>query len=145
MKLCLKICLSTLAFALVPAVASAEKPTAKDRAYNRVDQGLVKPLKKREENRSGFSRVIQAPKERRLRILQTRMSRDKRGRTFLAYSIDVRYGDEWHDDIAGCVYTQSGNIYVQRGDEYRPHQFLLGKDVKPVAGVCQAAPRRDQA
>lgn len=145
MKLCLKISLSTLAFALLPAVASAEGPTAKERAHERVNQGLVQPLKKQEEDRSAFSRVIQSPKERRVRILQTRMSHDHKGRTFLAYAIDVRYGDEWKENIQGCVYTQTGNIYVDVGDEYRSHEFLLGKDVKPVAGVCQAAPARDEA
>jgi hypothetical protein len=144
MKLTYKICLS-LAFAFLAANASADGPSVKEWAHKRVDNGLIKPLKEKEAERSSFSRVMQAPKERRLRILQAAVSKDKQGRAFVSYAVDVRYGDEWHDDITGCVYRGSGQIFVQRGDEYRPAEFLLGKNVKAVSGVCEAAPARDRA
>lgn len=145
MNLISKICISAAAFVLVTSNASAEGPSVKQWAQDRVQSGLVEPLKEREAERSGFSRVVQAPKERRLRILQTTVSKDKQGRAFVSYVVDVRYGDEWHDDISGCVYRGSGKIFVQRGDEYRPAEFLLGKNVKPVSGVCAAESPRGRA
>ena len=54
----------------------------------------------------------------------------------------IRFGGEWHqDDIVGCAYPGTGDLYVKRGDEYRPAAFLLGKNVESVAGVCESAPR----
>jgi hypothetical protein len=77
-----------------------------------------------------------------VRVTQTTASADKAGRSFMAFAIDVRFGDgEWRaNDIVGCAYTKSGELYVKRGDAYRPAVFLLGKNVDPVPGVCQAAP-----
>ncbi|HET9958610.1 MAG TPA: hypothetical protein VFQ61_29155 [Polyangiaceae bacterium] len=71
--------------------------------------------------------------------MQTTTSRDKKGREFVPFSIEVRYGNEWREDIAGCVY-KSGELFVKMGDEYRPAAILFGKAVEPVAGVCEAAP-----
>lgn len=107
-----------------------------------MQHGLVAPLAKRESESSRFSRGRPPPRERRVRITQASESRDKAGRTFLTFAVDVRFGEsEWREnDIVGCVYKGSGDLFVQRGDEYRPAAFLLGKNVKPVAGVCQAAP-----
>ena len=59
----------------------------------------------------------------------------------MPFAIDVRFGSDWHEnDVVGCVYTGSGSLFVKKGDAYRPAAFLLGKDVAPVAGVCEAAP-----
>jgi hypothetical protein len=44
------------------------------------------------------------------------------------------------DDILGCVYTGTGQIFVKNGDAYYPASLLLGEDVEPVPGVCEAAP-----
>ncbi len=77
-----------------------------------------------------------------MRVTQTTESRDKNGRTYLTFAVDARFGDaEWKEnDIVGCVYKGSGEVFVQRGDSYRPAAFLLGKNVEPVPGVCVPAP-----
>jgi hypothetical protein len=110
----------------------------------RVDDGLVKPLANTENNR--FSRSRPAPRERRIRVIQSTLSNDKSGRAFVPFAIDVRFGSEWHaNDIVGCVYQKSGELFVKKGDTYRPAAFLLGKKADPVAGVCEAAPLRSNA
>lgn len=155
MNVSVKFCVATLALVLVPSLAGAEEPptrkgdtkgaSVKERAHRRVKEGLLNPLVSQDSERSRFSRVVQPPRERRLRILQATTKKDKEGREFVPYEIDVSYGDEWHTDVAGCVYTKSGRIYVQRDDEYRPAEFLLGKDVPAVSGVCEVAAPRERA
>ena len=109
-------------------------------ARRRVDEGLVKPLSERQERK--FSRSRPPPVERRIRVLSTTARVDESGRRFVPFAVDVRFGEEWRDHIAGCVYQGSGDIFVKNGDGYRPAAFLLGKDLAPVAGVCEAAPPR---
>lgn len=108
----------------------------------RVETGLVKPLAEWEAQSSRYSRGRPPPRERRVRVLSQAASLDKAGRPFVAFAVDIKFGDgEWRkDDIVGCAYTKSGELYVKRGDAYRPAAFLMGKNVDPVAGVCQAAP-----
>jgi hypothetical protein len=78
-----------------------------------------------------------------VRVLQTTATLDKGGRPFVPFAVDVRFGSEWHEnDIVGCAYTGSGNLYVKKGDAYRPASFLLGKNDDPVAGVCEGGPER---
>jgi len=127
-----------LALSFVPSLALADESVA-EWAERRVTDGLMKPLANMEGSR--FSRSRPLPHERRVRILQTTATSDKRGRPFVPFAIDVRYGTEWHEnDIVGCAYRESGALYVKRGDQYRPAAFLLGKNLEPVAGVCEAAP-----
>ena len=129
----------TFALSSIPSLAPADEPTIAERAQLRVESGLVKPLAERESNR--FSRARPAPRERRVRITSSTLSSDKSGRAFLPFAIDVRFGADWREnDIVGCVYTPSRAIFVKRGDSYRPAAFLLGENVEPVAGVCEAAP-----
>jgi hypothetical protein len=123
----------------VPSLAFAE-PSLQEWARQRVQEGLVKPLA--EQERNVFSRSRPAPKERQVRVLKSSLTRDKRGRDFVPFAIDVRFGDKWREDILGCVYQSSGELFVKRGDAYRPAAFLLGKNVDPVADVCQGAPAR---
>jgi hypothetical protein len=120
----------------------AAEPSLAEWAKQTVEYALVGPLTAQQNKNSKFSRVRQPPRERRVRILATTASRDKAGNSFVPFAVDVRYGgdSEWESDIDGCVYQGSAKIFVKIGDEYRPGQFLLGKDVEPVAGVCQAAP-----
>jgi len=58
------------------------------------------------------------------------------------FAVDVRFGGEWKSDIAGCVYAGSGNLFVTRGEEYRPAEFLRGRKADPFPGVCEPAPAR---
>jgi hypothetical protein len=96
-----------------------------------------------EANKSRFSRARLPPRERRVRVTQVTPAVDAAGRPFMAFAIDVRFGgDEWREnDIVGCAYTKSGELFVKRGDDFRPAAILLGKPADPVAGVCKAAAR----
>jgi len=101
----------------------------------------VKPLVEYESHLSRFSRMRPIPRERRVRVTQTTPTLDKAGRPFMAFAVDVKFGDEWHEnDIVGCEYTKTTALFVKRGDTYRPVTFLFGKVADPVADVCQAAP-----
>ncbi len=135
-----KIALLAFVLAAVPAAASAEK-SDKQWAHERVTFGLVKPLDGHEAERSKFSRVRQPPRERRVRVLSPSAVYDDKGRAFLTYAIDSRFGKDWRQDYTGCVYRKTGQIYVGFDDEYLPAELLLGKDVEAVPGVC--VPRRD--
>jgi len=133
--------LCTFALSSVPSLASADEPSLAERVQRRVEQGLVKPLAQTESSR--FSRGRPPPRERRVRVTQSTGTPDKSGRPFLAFAIDVRFGSAWHEnDIVGCAYPGSGDLFVKKGDSYRPSAFLLGKNLEPVAGVCEAAPAR---
>lgn len=133
--------LCAFALSLVPTFASADEPSVGQWAQRRVEDGLVKPLSDAESHR--FSRSRPPPRERRVRVTQTTATTDKSGRSFVSFAVDVRFGSEWSEnDIVGCAYTGSGDLYVKRGDAYRPASFLLGKNEGPVAGVCEAAPSR---
>jgi hypothetical protein len=121
------------------SVASADESLV-NWAQHRIEEGLVKPLAKREGG-SRFSRERPPPRERRVRVLESTLSRDKNGRSFVAFAIDVRFGSDWQqNDIVGCAYRESGNLFVKTGDAYRPATFLLGKNVGAVAGACEAVP-----
>ncbi len=77
-----------------------------------------------------------------MRVTQAAPSRDAQGREFMPFAVDVRFGDDWHqDDIVGCAYRASGNLFVKVGEAYFPAGLLLGKEAEPVAGVCQAPAR----
>jgi hypothetical protein len=129
------------ALASVPSLVLADE-TLVDWVKGRVEDGLVTPLAQQEEGRGRFSRGRPPPRERRVRAIQASTTTDKRGRAFVPYAIDVRFGDgEWHkDDIVGCAYRKSGELFVKSGDAYRPAAFLLGKDQPAVAGACEAGP-----
>lgn len=138
-----------LAFSFVLVVAStsmmvrADEPSLSQWATQKVHDSLLRPLKEHEgRTASGvFSRSRPPPRERRVRVLQTSAVRDKNGRSFLRFAVDVRFGKEWiENDIVGCVYTPSGDLFVKKGEAYRPAPFLLGKNAEPVPGVCEAAP-----
>jgi len=129
--------LFALVLSFVPSLASADEESLAAWAQRRVEEGLVKPLAGLEANR--FSRARPSPRERRVRVVDTTATLDKAGKSFVPFAIDVRFGSEWHEnDIVGCIYAGSGDLFVKRGDAYRPASFLLGKNVEPVGGVCEA-------
>jgi hypothetical protein len=131
---------SAVALSLVPSFASADEPSLAEWTKTRVDEGIVKPLAERDVSR--FSRARPMPSERRIRVLRDTATNDKSGHPFVPFAIDIRFpGGDWHnDDIVGCAYVGKGDLYVRRGDGYRPAAFLFGKNVDAVAGVCEAAP-----
>jgi hypothetical protein len=133
--------LCAFALSLVPSFASADEPSLVEWAQRRVEDGLVKPLAELESHR--FTRARPPPRERRVRVLQTTAALDRGGRPFVSFAVDVRFGSEWHEnDIVGCAYTGSGDLFVKKGDAYRPASFLLGKNDGAVAGVCEPGPTR---
>jgi hypothetical protein len=136
--------LSYCAFALsfVPSFALADDSSLVTWAQQRVEAGIVKPLAEHAPSR--FSRSRPAPRERRARITASALSRDAKGRDFIPFAVDVRFGaGEWkQDDIVGCAYRTSGSLFVKRGEAYYPAAVLFGKVLEPVSGVCQAAPER---
>lgn len=99
----------------------------------------MKPLAEFETAR--FSRARPPPRERRVRVTQATATPDKNGHPFVTFAVDVRFGaTEWHEnDIVGCVYAGKGDLFVKKGEAYRPAAFLLGKKADPVAGACEAA------
>jgi hypothetical protein len=107
----------------------------------------VRPLSRQEEGRGRFSRGRPPPRERRVRVIQASTITDKRGHEFVPFAVDVRFGDgEWQkDDIVGCAYRKTGELFVKIGDGYRPSAFLLGKDEPPVTSACEAGPPRPRA
>lgn len=141
MKILCSLIVGVFVLACVPAVVSAAEPSLVEWARRRVDEALVKPLAQSQGKR--FSRARPPPRERRVRVTQSTPTRDARGRAFVSFAVDVRFGSEWQrDDIVGCVYRDSGDVFVKRGDAHRPAAFLFGKDAQPVPGVCAAAPAR---
>lgn len=117
----------------------ADEVTLVKWARDRVQQGLVRPLAQQENSR--FSRSRPAPHERRVRILEAKLQRDKNDKGFVPYVIDIRYDSEWSPNFEGCVYRQTGALFVKIAEEYYPSDFLLGKEVEAVDGVCEVAPQ----
>ena len=142
MKILCSLFVGVFALTGVPALVSAAEPSLVEWARHRVEEALVKPLAQAQGKR--FSRARPPPRERRVRITQSTPLRDARGRAFVPFAVDVRFGSDWQrDDIVGCVYRESGDVFVKRGDAHRPAAFLLGKDAQPVPGACAAtAPAR---
>ena len=129
------------ALSLVPRLASADDPSLVEWTQHRVETGILQPLAARSSSR--FSRSRPPPHERRVRVTQAALSRDKEGREFVPFAVDVRFGGDWQaNDIVGCAYRATGSLYVKRGDAYFPAAFLLGKDVSAVASVCEVAKAR---
>ncbi len=126
-----------LALSFVPSLALAEDSSPVEQARRRIDTALVKPLTQSEQSRSRFSRERPPPHDRRVRVTSAILTQDKAGKAFLPYSIDVRYGGDWQkDDVVGCVYPSSGDVYVKLGDKVYPAGMLLGKKVRIVESAC---------
>lgn len=126
----------------VPSLVAAAEPSLVEWTQQRVEAGILKPLAARSGKR--FTRSRPVPHESRVRLIQTTLSRDRQGGDFVAFAVDVRFGtDEWQlNDIVGCAYRASGNLFVKVGGSYYPSALLLGKKVEPMSGVCQAAAAR---
>jgi len=111
-----------------------------------VQKELVSPLVAKEGSQSKFSRARLPPRERQVRVIDRELLRDSRGRTFVRFVIDERRGlvdDAWNaSTITGCAYLSRSEIFVQKGDQYRPADFLLGKYRKAAAdSTCKSDPR----
>lgn len=134
---------SSLLVASWSTSAVADSPSVATLAEARVREALLVPLAKKEESRSKFSRARLPPRERRTHVVAESWLRDGRGRGFVPFVVEVRYGEDWREDVRGCVYEGNGPVYVAVGDEHRRAEHLLGKKTPAVPGVCveAAAPR----
>lgn len=137
-----------------PTAASGSPPDAKTAqaktAQAVVGRVLTQPLAVKESQRSRFSRAAAPQRELRVRILDEQPSKDAAGSAFVRFAVDARYGfrapgsddgSGWRlGTFVGCVYPDHSQVFVKKGDEYRPAAFLLGKNVKAAAETtCQSA------
>ena len=143
--------LASLASATPPAAEGAQPNEVTPAAKSIVQKELTKPLAAKEEARSRFSRAILPAQARRIRVLDEQLKKDAKGHAFVTFAVDARHGygvsdDEeakesaWRKDtIVGCVYADSGEVFVKKGDEFRPASIMLGKKTKPAAKhICQS-------
>jgi hypothetical protein len=130
-----------LSVSLAPSLASGDEPSLTVKVEQRVQQGLLKPLTEQQAKMSRFSRARPPPHENRVRVTQTTATLDASGRPFAAFAIDVRYGSgKWiENNIVGCAYVKTGDLFIKRGEAYLPASILLGKPADPVPGACVAA------
>jgi hypothetical protein len=130
---------------------AAEVASEGNTAVALVSNELLQPLAEKERNRGRFSRARLPAQERRVRILDEQARKDTRGNAFVAFAVDARHGvraaaaaddASWRKaTITGCVYLDSGEIFVKKGDQYRPAAFLLGKKLQAAAaGTCEPGP-----
>lgn len=132
--------MTTVAFATPPASETASRRTAR----SLVERTLLEPLAAKERQRSRYSRVAQAPQVRRVRVLDTEPRKDRDGAAFMAFTVDAQHGlggsKFRNDTLDGCVYLESGKVFVSREDTHLPAEALLGKRTPPAAGhVCHSA------
>ena len=69
--------------------------------------------------------------------------------TFVSFAVDSRHGwigedevteKDWRrDTFTGCVYPDSGEVFVKRGSAYLSARVLLGKKAEPDENACRAA------
>jgi hypothetical protein len=132
------VCILFLSMLLVSRIASAT-PSAPD-VESMVKTSFLTPLAKREAVRSRYSRVAVPPAQRRVQISEA-PAKDADGKSFVAFTIDERrYGKWTKGALSGCAYTDSGAIYVKRGDKLRSADAYLGKSTdKAPASACIAA------
>ncbi len=135
-----------------PTAASGSPPDAKSAeaktAQGLVSRELIQPLAARESSRGKFSRASLPPQARRVRILDDQPQKDALGNAFVRFAVDAHHGFAAADDesrwqlaaITGCAYLDRSQVFVKRGDQYRPAAFLLGKNLKAAAETtCQPA------
>lgn len=141
--------LFALSLMLTASLASA---TPEDDAKAVVQKNLIAPLRAKEERHSRFSRARLPAQVRRVRMLDSEPQKDSQGLEFLTFTVDAKHGygeldddgevkaDSWRKDvITGCVYPQSGEVFVKKGEKLFGAGLLLGKKTSAAAEhVCKA-------
>jgi hypothetical protein len=140
-----------------PTAASGSSPEVKSAeaksAVALVSHDLIQPFAAQQEKQGRFTRGRLPAAAHRVRILDEKQRTDTAGVAFLRFAVDSRYGffEPTHDDesrwnrdtITGCVYLERNQVFVKKGDGYRPAAFLLGKNVK-AAAESTCTPAADQ-
>jgi len=145
MRNSLLLLLSMLCASSALAEPPALPPTKiQESASALVQKQLLTPLMRVQAKLERYSRAARAPAQRRVRVLDTVGHADIRGKTFVRFAVDVRYGrskgDSWKEAaILGCAYLGESQVFVQRGDHYLPAASMLGNRSKPQPDVCRAA------
>lgn len=130
---------------------AAPVPEAIAHAIALVDKNLVVPLAAAEEKGSRFTRARIPPSARRVRIDAVSPETDGKGAAFFTFAVDerVRFPDDtvWNRDaMVGCVYPESGAIFVRSGTSFRPAAHALFKKTAPAAAhICTAAVNPDRS
>lgn len=106
-----------------------------------VNKKLVAPLARRDEERSQFSRAWMPPQSRRV-TASAGIHVDGSGKRFVEFTMEaarkVKPSPKWRKEAAGCVYVDTGDVYIRRHEAWAPAAALLGKKVKrPNEPVCQ--------
>ena len=131
-----------------PAAAQAQPAATPDQrqAQTVVQTKLVNPLSEKEAARTRFSRVLRPTPIMRVRVTDPQPQQDARGSAYMTFAVDScnRFvpgkGDCWQQAaITGCVYPQSGQVFVQRGDQFFPADVMLGKKADSASNVCQSS------
>ena len=131
-----------LRFALL-ALLLASAPRASETPETIVQDKLLTPLARNESMRGRFSRARPPAAERRLRMLDATPVADGKGGAFVGFAVDARWGrgdEPWRENvISGCVYPETGEVYVRYGTRFRAGAALLGKMADPAPEhVCRA-------
>ena len=138
---------------LVTASLASATPSEAD-AKAVIAKVLIKPLAVKEQKHSRFSRAYLPPQARRVRVIDTVARTDSKGAAFMTFAVDSKSGlgdldddgDEavakedqgWRKDvITGCVYPDSGEVFVNRSGKLYGAGILLGK--KSTAGAADEA------
>jgi hypothetical protein len=105
-----------------------------------VKTALLKPLAQRESERSRFSRVAMPPAARHVRVLGGGPEKDPRGRTFVRFAVDQKWGTRWvRNAMVGCAYPDEGAVFIQRGESVQSAAQYLGQDGPATTTECTAA------
>lgn len=129
--------------ALAASGRSSAAPPPADEAVAQVHRLFLEPLIARDAQTSRFSRAARPPTQRRLRSQGDAPRTDATGALFYAFAIDHRAsGGAWqHDAEVGCIYPDTGEIYVARGGVYLSSGWWLGTGGGEAPGsACRAAP-----
>lgn len=144
--------LLTLAATLTWVTSFASEPSIKESTEATVRTELLKPMAAKESKYSRLSRSRLPPQARRIRVLNTEPLKDKEGAAFVEFAIDSRYGfdlgdgeenaGEWtQNTVTGCVYAETGTVFVMHRGSYHAPGALFGKKTKPAAShICKADP-----
>ena len=131
-----------------PVAAQAQPAATPDQrqAQTVVQTKLVTPLSEKEAARTRFSRVLRPTPIMRVRVTDPQPQKDAHGSAYMTFAVDScnRFvpgkGDCWQQAaITGCVYPQSGQVFVQRGDQFFPADVMLGKKADSASNVCQSS------
>ena len=138
-------------FALLTLFAASQASAAPSEtdAQAVVEKQLVAPLKAKESRQKRFSRAYQPPQVRRVRVLDSEAVTDGDGAAFMTFAVDTQNGlledvdgtRPWRTDvIVGCVYPESGKVFIKRGETYFGAGLLLGKKTNAAGEhVCHGA------